>query len=168
MKTSPLAAAPDVAIYRSATLVQARTYDTPDGTPQECTGAAIAPEWILTAAHCAEGPYSDPDVSPNVLKVHFSNNKSNPGPSIDVDRFGKAPKADIGLLHLEAPKKLKKYPTIADDHQNRDGEDWLHVARMEIVVQRDNINAVKTIAMHGITGGSNHGYSGGPVFTQKR
>ncbi|WP_368920050.1 hypothetical protein [Corynebacterium striatum] len=42
------------------------------------------------------------------------------------------------------------------------------MARMEIVVQRDNINAVKTIAMHGITGGSNHGYSGGPVFTQKR
>lgn len=33
MKISPLAATPDVAIYRSVNLVQARTYDTPDVSP---------------------------------------------------------------------------------------------------------------------------------------
>ncbi len=67
----------DVAIYRSADLVQAHTYATPDGTPHKCTGTAIAPEWILTAAHRVEGPtFSVSDV----LKVSFSNNKLDPGP----------------------------------------------------------------------------------------
>ncbi|MDK7139199.1 trypsin-like serine protease [Corynebacterium simulans] len=72
-----------MAIYRSANLVQARTYDTPDGSPHKCTGTAIAPEWILTAAHCVEGPtFSASDI----LKVSFSNNKLDPGPSISVGR----------------------------------------------------------------------------------
>lgn len=73
----------DVAIYRSADLVQTHTYATPDGTPHKCTGTAIAPEWILTAAHRVEGPtFSVSDV----LKVSFSNNKLDPGPSINVGR----------------------------------------------------------------------------------
>ncbi len=66
------------------------------------------------------GPLLRPGGHPDVLKVHFSNNKSNPGPSIDVDRFEKAPKADIALLHLETPKKLKKYSKVADGHRNGD------------------------------------------------
>ncbi len=86
------------------------------------------------------------------------------------------------MLRLETPKELDKYAKVADDHQNRDGEEvdfygfgesakdedvnWLHMARMEVVAQRDIINAGETIAMHGITGGSNHGDSGGPLFTQ--
>lgn len=101
-------------------LGQVRIYETPHGTPHTCTGTAIAPGWVLTAAHCVEGPISAPDVTPDVLKVHFSNNKSNLGPSIDVDRFEKAPKADIALLHLETPKKLKKYSKVADGHRNGD------------------------------------------------
>ena len=66
-----------MAIYRGAQLVQARTYDTPDGTPHKCTGMAIAPEWLLTVTHCVEGPaFSASDI----LKVSFSNNKLDPGP----------------------------------------------------------------------------------------
>ncbi|OFN36611.1 hypothetical protein HMPREF3056_09900 [Corynebacterium sp. HMSC056F09] len=86
------------------------------------------------------------------------------------------------MLHLEIPKELDKYAKVADGHQYHDGEeadfygfgkgfkdedvDWLQMARMKVIAQRDNINAGEVTTMHGITGSSNHGDSSGPVFTK--
>ena len=72
-----------------------------------CTATLIAPDWVLTAAHCIQG------VSPSTIQVHFNTVNINqsqgkvvgasmaiPKPGFSINALGKN---DIGLVKLATP-----------------------------------------------------------------
>jgi secreted trypsin-like serine protease len=75
----------------------------------DCTGSVVAPQWIITAGHCAFGnPGQPPDVMHAVLGV--TNSQDPAGQVVAIDRFVPDPQFDPGqdaddlaLLHLAQP-----------------------------------------------------------------
>ena len=79
-----------------------------EGDPNgNCTGTAIAPQWVVTARHCVEGT---PNVSGSTVRIGQGDKQR----VVEVDRWEKAPAGDITLMHTKEDMKLASYPKIAD------------------------------------------------------
>lgn len=94
------AAAPSVA----ADSVVSIMVQTSPHTGNFCTGTAIAPQWVMIAAHCVR------DVPQQVgeVEVGFGSDARR----VPIDRWEIAPTGDVALVHLAGDAALPGYPAM--------------------------------------------------------
>lgn len=80
-----------------------------DGEPEDgsCTGTAIAPHWVVTARHCME-MFNKPGGT-------VRTGEGDQQRMYKVDRWEKAPRGDIGLVHTEEPMQLEHFAEVSHD-----------------------------------------------------
>ena len=78
-----------------------------DSEPDDgsCTGTAIAPHWVVTARHCME-MFDNPGGS-------VRTGQGEEQRMYEVDRWEKAPRGDIGLVHTVEDMQLDHYAEIS-------------------------------------------------------
>jgi hypothetical protein len=75
-----------------------------DDTGFECSGTAVAPQWVLTAGHCANS---------DGMTVLIGSNQLGQGTEDTVDNQVVDPDGDLALLHLTDPVQTT-YVALAD------------------------------------------------------
>lgn len=90
-----------------------------DNEPEDgsCTGTAIAPHWVVTARHCME-MFNKPGGT--VRTGQGENQRMH-----KVDRWEKAPRGDIGLVHTVDDMQLDHYAEVSHEDL-KNGEVTVH------------------------------------------
>lgn len=80
-----------------------------DSEPEDgsCTGTAIAPHWVVTARHCME-MFNKPG---GTVRTGQGDDQR----MYKVDRWEKAPRGDIGLVHTEEPMQLDHFADVSHE-----------------------------------------------------
>jgi secreted trypsin-like serine protease len=95
--------------YAFATKLTMTDIPRPDGTLRNsaCSGALVAPQWIITAGHCfhdvAGNPVSGPVPYPTTATVGRTDLTSTEGYVVAVTEVFQAPQGDVALARLESP-----------------------------------------------------------------
>ena len=140
-----------------------------DDTGYECSGSAVAAQWVLTARHC---------VNPSGMTVLIGAKQLGDGTKAVVDDKIVDPAGDLALLHLTEPVSTT-YVTLADEDPTVGAineiygwgktdptsgpSDQLKSARVKVTsVDCQDGQGGRAICSTGITGTAFNGDSGGP------